>query len=415
MRGYSGDAMRPGPLALISVLSAVIGAAVALAIGAALDWVGPGRTETVVAASPDVTPTEETAPPPRSVAQPLEGRDFEPARIYEARVEGVVTITALFAGAAGSGGQGSGFVVSDDGYVLTASHVITNAGAPEVEPAEIRAAESVFVEFRDGDRVPARVVGWDLFDDVALLRVDPDRHPLAPLPLGDSSQVVVGEPVAAIGSPFGAENSLATGVVSATGRTIPTLTSDYAIVDAIQIDAPINRGNSGGPLFDARGRVIGINAQIRSTSGLAEGVGFAVPINAAKRTMEELIARGKVSYAYIGVRTDDLWPALARELGFDVTRGALLARIVSDGPAEKAGLKGGSRTMTFQGREVMVGGDLIVAVNGRRIEDGSDLVRIVTNTLRPGATAIFTVLRDGRQIEVPLEPDERPAGPAPAG
>jgi len=405
--------MRPGPLALISVLSAVIGAAVALAIGSALDWVGPGRTETVVAASPGFTLTEESIPAPRTAAQPLEGTGFEPAQIYEARAEGVVTITALFAGASGSGGQGSGFVVSDDGHVLTASHVITNAGTEP--PADVRAAEQVFVEFRDGDRVPARVVGWDLFDDVALLKVDPDRHPVAPLPLGDSSQIVVGEPVAAIGSPFGAENSLATGVVSATGRTIPTLTSDYSIVDAIQIDAPINRGNSGGPLFDARGRVIGINAQIRSTSGLAEGVGFAVPINAAKRTMEELIARGEVSYAYIGVRTDDLWPALARELGLDVARGAFLARIVSDGPAEEAGLKGGSGTMTFQGREVTVGGDIIVAVNGQRIADGGDLVRIVTNTLRPGEPAIFTVLRDGERLDVALEPDERPAGPAPAG
>jgi S1-C subfamily serine protease len=405
--------MRPGPLALISVLSAVIGAAVALAIGSVLDWVGPGRTATVVAASPGLTLTGETEPAPRSAAQPLEGTGFEPARIYEARAEGVVTITALFAGTADAGGQGSGFVVSDDGYVLTASHVITNAGA--ARPADVRAAEQVFVEFRDGDRVPARVVGWDLFDDVALLRIDPDRHSVAPLPLGDSSQVVVGEPVAAIGSPFGAENSLATGVVSATGRTIPTLTSDYSIVDAIQIDAPINRGNSGGPLFDARGRVIGINAQIRSTSGLAEGVGFAVPINAARRTMEELIARGKVSYAYIGVRTDDLWPALARELGLDVARGAFLVRIVSESPADKAGLKGGSRTMAFQGREVTVGGDLILAVNGQRVADGSDLVRIVTNTLRPGEPAIFTVLRDGEQLDVALEPEERPAGPASQG
>jgi S1-C subfamily serine protease len=413
VRGYSADAMRPGPLALISVLSAVIGAAVALAIGSALDWVGPGRTETVVAGSPGFTLTEESTPPPRSAAQPLEGTDFEPARIYEARVEGVVTITALFAGAAGSGGQGSGFVVSDDGYVLTASHVITNVGSAPA--GDVRAAENVFVEFRDGDRVPARVVGWDLFDDVALLKVDPDRHPVVPLPLGDSSQVVVGEPVAAIGSPFGAENSLATGVVSATGRTIPTLTSRYSLVDAIQIDAPINRGNSGGPLFDARGRVIGVNAQIRSSSGLAEGVGFAVPINAARRTMEDLIARGKVSYAYIGVSTDDLWPGLARELGLDVARGAFLVEIVSGGPAEKAGLKGGSRTMTFQGQEVIVGGDIVVAVDGQRIEDGSQLVRIVTNTLRPGSPAIFTVLRNGKRLDVALEPAERPAGPAPAG
>jgi 2-alkenal reductase len=405
--------MRPGPLALISVLSAVIGAAVALAIGSALDWVGPGRTETVVAGSPGATLTEESSPPPRSVAQPLEGTDFEPARIYEARVQGVVTITALFADAAGSGGQGSGFVVSDDGYVLTASHVITNVGS--APSADVRAADNVFVEFRDGDRVPARVVGWDLFDDVALLKVDAGRHPVAPLPLGDSSQVVVGEPVAAIGSPFGAENSLATGVVSATGRTIPTLTSRYSLVDAIQIDAPINRGNSGGPLFDARGRVIGVNAQIRSSSGLAEGVGFAVPINAAKRTMEDLIARGKVSYAYIGVSTDDLWPGLSRELGLAVDRGAFLVEIVSGGPAEKAGLKGGSRTMTFQGQEVTVGGDVVVAVDGQRIEDGSELVRIVTNTLRPGRPAIFTILRNGERLDVALEPGDRPAGPAPAG
>jgi 2-alkenal reductase len=406
-------AMRPGPLALISVLSAVIGAAVALSIGAALDWVGPSRTETVASASPGFTLTEEDAPAPRSVAQPLEGTDFDPARIYDARAESVVTIFAFFSGSAASGGQGSGFVVSDDGYVLTASHVITDAGT--VAPADVHAAGEVFVEFRDGDRVPARVVGWDLFDDIGLLKVDPKRHPVAPLPLGDSSQVVVGEPVAAIGSPFGAENSLATGVVSATGRTILSLTSRYSIVDAIQIDAPINRGNSGGPLFDARGRAIGINAQIRSSSGLAEGVGFAVPINSAKRSMEELIARGKVSYAYIGVTTDDLWPGLARELDLSVDRGAFLVEVVSGGPAAKAALKGGSRTMTFQGKEVTVGGDVVVAVNGRRIENGGELVRIVTNTLRPGKTAIFTVLRNGARLDVPLEPTERPAGQAPGG
>jgi 2-alkenal reductase len=391
----------------------VIGAALVVAVGSALDWVGPSRTETVVTSSPGLTLTDEQEPAssPRSTAQPLEGSGFEPARIFDARADGVVTIFAYFAGeanAAGAGGQGSGFVVTDDGYVLTSSHVVTNAGA--VSAPEVRGAQQVFVEFRDGDRVSAKVVGWDLFDDVALLKVDPGRHDVSPVPLGDSSGVVVGEPVAAIGSPFGAENSLATGVVSATGRTIPALTSRYSLVDAIQIDAPINRGNSGGPLFDARGRVIGINAQIRSNSGLSEGVGFAVPINAAKRSLEELTANGKVAYAYVGVRTDDLWPALARRLGLKVSRGALIASVVSDGPSARAGLKGGSRTILFQGQDVTVGGDVVVGLGGRRVRNGDDLVRIVTNDLRPGQSVVFTVARDGRQIDLPVTVGERSAG-----
>jgi 2-alkenal reductase len=410
---YSARAVRPGPLAFVAALSAVIGAALVVAVGSALDWIGPSRTETVAMSSPGLALTDDQeTTPARSAAQPLEGRSgFEPARIFEARADGVVTIFAYFPGLAtdqGAGGQGSGFVVTDDGYVLTNSHVVTNAGA--VSLADVRGAPQVFVEFRDGDRVAARVVGWDLFDDVALLKVDPARHDLAPVPLGNSSAVVVGEPVAAIGSPFGAENSLATGVVSATGRTIPALTSRYSLVDAIQIDAPINRGNSGGPLFDARGRVIGINAQIRSNSGLSEGVGFAVPINAAKRSMEELTATGHVGYAYVGVRTDDLWPALARRLGLQVSRGALIASVVAGGPAQKAGLTGGTRTLLFQGQSVTVGGDVVVGVAGRRVRNGDDLVRIVTNDLRPGQAVVFTVARGDRQVDVPVTTGERSAG-----
>jgi 2-alkenal reductase len=403
--------VRPGPLALIAVLSAVIGAAAVLAVGSALDWIGPSRTKTVATPS-GLTLTDETnSTQARSTAQPLEGTGFEPARIYGARADGVVTIFAFFrADAGGTGGQGSGFVVSDDGYVLTSSHVVTNAGADA--PRDVQAAAQVFVEFRDGDRVAARVIGWDLFDDIALLKVDPERHPLAPLPLGDSSSVLVGEPVAAIGSPFGAENSLATGVVSATGRTIPALTSSFSLVDAIQIDAPINRGNSGGPLFDARGRVIGINAQIRSNSGLSEGVGFAVPINAAKRTMDELIEHGTVAYGYVGVRTDDLWPSLARRLGLTVTRGALIAEVVPDGPADLAGLRGGGKSLTFQGAEISTGGDVVVGVNGVRIRSADELVRIVTNELKPGMEAVFTVIRDNKQLDLPLHVTERPRGPS---
>ena len=218
---------------------------------------------------------------------------------------GVVTIFSVFEnGRAATVSQGSGFVVSGSGLILTNSHVITTAGGT----GNVAPAARVYVEFRDHDRLAARIVGWDVFDDVGVIRVDPAAHPLAPLVLGDSSGVVVGEPVAAIGSPFGNEDSLTVGVVSAVQRSIESLTSDYNLVDAIQVDAPINHGNSGGPLFDARGRVIGINAQIRSASGNAEGVGFAVPIDAARRSMEQLLSSGKVAYAYLGVTTEDLTP-----------------------------------------------------------------------------------------------------------
>jgi S1-C subfamily serine protease len=322
-----------------------------------------------------------------------------------------VTVYALFSTHPNGGAsQGSGFVVSPQGYVLTNSHVITNAGG-DTAGSDARAAQQVFVEFQDGERVPAKVVGFDLFDDVGVLRVEPGRHRLVPLPLGDSASVVVGEPVAAIGSPFGAENSLAVGVVSATERSISALTSDYRLVDAIQTDAPINRGNSGGPLLDARGRVIGINAQIRSSSGNAEGVGFAVPINSAKRSLEQLIETGRVAYAYVGISTDNLTPALARRLGYPISHGAIIVD-VTGAPARAAGLRGGDESMVLNGEEVTVGGDVVVAIAGRPVRSGDDLVRIVTYVLRPRERVTFTIVRDGRRLRVPVTLGERPLDPS---
>jgi 2-alkenal reductase len=395
--------MRLRGLATVAFGSALLGAAAVLLVAWSAGWLhGERRTVVLQETAPAV---EASAPRVRLL---LRGA-FDPAGIYAGRSAGVVTIFSVF----GSGGsttasQGSGFVVSPDGVILTNSHVITTAGEGD---AAARPAGSVYVEFRDRDRVAARIVGWDVFDDVGVIRVDPKAHVLAPLPLGDSSRIVVGEPVAAIGSPFGNENSLAVGVVSATERSIESLTSQYNLVDAIQVDAPINHGNSGGPLFDARGRVIGINAQIRSDTGNAEGVGFAVPINAARRSMEQLLATGKVAYAYVGITSEDLTPGIARRFGYPVRYGAVITSVRPGSPGARAGLRGGSGEGDFNGATFTSGGDVLVAVDGRAVRSASDVVRIVTSRLRPGQTSTFTIFRDGRRRSVQVVLEDRPQNP----
>jgi S1-C subfamily serine protease len=223
---------------------------------------------------------------------------------------------------------------------------------------------------------------------------------------------VVGQPVAAIGSPFGNADSLSVGVVSAIGRSIPSLTSRYDLVDAIQTDAPINHGNSGGPLLDARGRVIGINAQIRSsgTSTGFEGVGFAVPIDSARRSLEQLLAAGTVRYAYVGIKTENLTPSIARRFGYASRSGALIDSIVPGSGAAAAGLRAGTRTVAFQGLGVRVGGDAIVAIDGVKVTDAEDVVRIVASRLAPGESARFTVVRGATRRDVRVKLGERPPG-----
>jgi S1-C subfamily serine protease len=330
---------------------------------------------------------------------------FDPAALYAARSGGVVTIYANL-GADGSS-QGSGFVVNGNGLILTNAHVITNVA----ESRTVRGASAVYVEFSDGDRVRADIVGWDLFSDVAVIRVSGSDHRLSPVPLGNSAQVAVGESVAAIGSPFGQQTSLSVGVVSAIGRSIDSLTSGFAVANAIQVDAPINRGNSGGPLFDAAGRVIGINAQIESTSGNNEGVGFAIPINIARRSLDQLVRTGKVRYAYVGIRTQDVTPGIAREFKLGARRGALVTRVDDGTPAARAGLRGGTRTEVYNGLDVTLGGDVIVAIGKSPVLGTDDVSRIVSTELLPGQTVTFTVLRGGtKRTTVDVTLGQRPAG-----
>jgi S1-C subfamily serine protease len=385
------------------LVAAILGGVVLLALGKATGTL-PRATRTVVIGEPE--PTGDAAPV--VVAKPLEGNGFQPAKIYRSRSSGVVTIFAYF-DAGADGGQGSGFVVSKTGTILTSAHVVTTAG--QGTGGAVQAAHSLYVQFADGDRVPAKVVGYDLYDDVAVIRVDPAQHVVSPVPLGRSDRVVVGEPVAAIGSPFGDAGSLSVGVVSAVKRSIPSLTAAaYDLVDAIQTDAPINHGNSGGPLFNARGQVIGINAQISSSGANAgsEGVGFAVPIDSARRSMEQLLATGRVHYAYVGVSTEDLTPSIARHFGYAATRGALIDSLVPGGPAASAGLKAATKTEAFEGLGVHVGGDAIVSIDGNPVANAEDVVRIVATKLLPGETARFTVVQGKTRRTVSVKLAERP-------
>jgi 2-alkenal reductase len=398
--------MRAGPVAALALIAAAVGGALVLVVAKAGGWLHGSSKTTVVRES---VPTAGDANAPVIAAKPLLGNGFQPAQIFRTRAAGVVTIISYFDAANlpdARAGQGSGFVISKDGLILTSAHVVTTAG----QGGKTTTARTIYVEFADGDRVQATPVGVDLFDDVGVLRVDAKQHALDPVPLGDSARVVVGAPVAAIGSPFGNADSLSVGVVSATRRSIPSLTTKYDLVDAIQTDAPINHGNSGGPLFDARGRVIGINAQIRSSGSSSgfEGVGFAVPIDSARRSLDQILKTGAVRYAYVGIKTEDLTPAIAKRFGYATNRGALVDYVEPGGAAAKAGLKAGTREEVYECVGVRVGGDAIVAIDGVPVGSAQDVVRIVAGRLLPGETARFTVVRGGARRTVPVTLEARP-------
>jgi S1-C subfamily serine protease len=338
---------------------------------------------------------------------------FDPGAIYDRLSPGVVTVISLFGDGLsiledeGEGGQGSGFVIDGEGYIATNAHVVTTDG--EDGPQE---AEDVFVEFPDGNRVPAEIVGHDPNADVALLKVDPQGLSLTPLSLGDSESITVGEPVAAIGSPFGERQSLSIGVISALDRTIRSLTQ-FEIGDAIQTDAAINPGNSGGPLLDAQGRVLGINAQIKSQSGGGEGVGFAIPVDAVRRSLRELREDGRVDYGYLGVETLTIWPQLAERLDLGAETGALVQRVVEDSPADEAGIRAGTDEITFQGQdEIMVGGDLIVGVSGAELTREHDLADEIS-AHSAGDRVELVLMRDGERRTIAVRLGRRPVEATP--
>ncbi len=323
---------------------------------------------------------------------------FDAAEVFREASPGVVTIRSVFEGGAA---EGSGFVLNTDGEIVTNAHVVTDdSTGPRKE------AKAVFVEFPDRNVVAAKILGFDPFADVALLKVEPDGFTLHPLKLGSDADLQVGQPVAAIGSPFGEQQSLSSGIISATDRSVKSLTQ-FQIEGAIQTDASINPGNSGGPLLDAGARVLGINEQIETDSGSNSGVGFAVPISAIKRSIAQLQENGSAEYAYIGVSSQALYPQLAEKLGLDTTFGGLLAEVVSGGPAEKAGLEGGDKKLRFQAGEYRTGGDVILQVEGHDVVLPDDLARFIA-AKKPGEKVALTVLHDGEKKQVEVTLGKRP-------
>ncbi len=325
---------------------------------------------------------DEAAPAPAAASTTPAPAPASPswiADLYEQVAPGVVEITAAgvsgsdpfgpFGPPGGGAAQGSGFVIDEEGTILTNQHVVDGASTLEVM-------------FADGATVEAELVGVDASTDIAVLDVDVPADELTPLPLGGSASVRPGEAVVAIGSPFGLEGSITAGIVSAVGRTMRA-PNGYSIAGSIQTDAPINTGNSGGPLIDAAGSVIGVNAQIESSSGGNEGVGFAIPIDAARRVAEALLAGESVAYPYLGAQLTD-----APSAG-----GAEIAAVQSGSPAEEAGLREG---------------DVVVAVDGRRVRSSGELVAAV-GARDPGDAVTLTVTRDGEDRDVEVTLGTRPS------
>jgi 2-alkenal reductase len=342
-------------------------------------------------------------------APPASG--FDPARIYARESPGVVTVisTGLRDGASSNAaGLGSGFVVSAGGEILTNAHVVTSGSG-----SAIAAAHTVYVRFPDGNQVDAHVVGYDPFADVALLRVDPAGLTLRPLPLGSARTLRVGAPVAAIGSPFGEEQSLSVGVVSATNRSIQSLTG-FATTGAIQTDAAINHGNSGGPLLDAGGRVLGINSQIQSSSGEGSGVGFAVPVDVVKRSLRQLRTGGRARYAFLGVSSRALYPQVATRFKLPTKTGVWVQTVSSGGPAAAAGVRAAGPTERFQEQDWRTGGDIIVGVDGTRVRNDDDLAGALLSH-QPGETVTLDVFRDGKRRSVRVKLASRPLSAPNAG
>jgi 2-alkenal reductase len=322
-------------------------------------------------------------------------RDLEERLVIQAYARVAPAVVCVTARAQLGQCIGSGFVVDREGLVVTNHHVAV-------------AARGLLVSLEDERALPATIVGTDPGSDLALLQVEGLPTGTAPVELGASSTLRVGQRAIAIGNPFGLERTVTAGVISSLGRTLPRLDSRFLVAAVIQTDAAINPGNSGGPLVDSQGRVIGVNTAIRTLTGVNSGVGFAIPVDVLKRVMPEILEFGRYRYPWIGIEGLTITSEMAEELELAVPRGALVFAVVPGGPASKAGLRGGDRDVRIGGVPMRAGGDVVVAIDGAPVHRFDDLINYLALQAAVGDKVTLTVVRDDQYLDVEVTLEERP-------
>ena len=331
------------------------------------------------------------------VAQDNAPKDLSLVEIFEKSEAGVVRINVKRPSTdpRGIGGVGSGFVYDSQGHVITNDHVVENA-------------EKLTVTFLDGRSYKAKVIGQDVFTDLAVIQVNASSDVLQSLPVGDSSKLRVGEPIAAIGNPFGLSGSMSSGIISQVGRLLPSQDRGFQIPDIIQTDAAINPGNSGGPLLNMRGEVVGINTAIQSESGDFAGVGFAIPSKTIQKIIPVLIKNKTYHHPWVGISGRDIDPDLADILHLKDSRGFLIINVLEDSPAKKAGLRGTNETKEVDGIRYQIGGDLVLAVDGKTVRKIDDILIHLQREKTVGDQMVLQILREGKVSDVIIDLEERP-------
>jgi S1-C subfamily serine protease len=382
--------MRSRTTRTVTVTAALVAAA---AVGA-----GGGAATYAALGAEDPTTVVRPAAVQRSQPAASTSESLSVSEIYERTYEGVVEITSMSSQSSPLGGeqqaqgQGSGFVYDAEGHIVTNDHVVSGA-------------ESVSVRFWDGSTYDATVVGTDPSTDLAVIKVDAPAEVLHPLELGDSTQLSVGEGVVALGSPFGLEGTVTSGIVSALNRQM-TSQNNFTISNSIQTDAAINHGNSGGPLVNAAGQVIGVNTQIKSDSGGSDGIGFAIPSSTVSSIVPQIVSDGSVEHAYLGVGVASLSESVAEALG--IPAGAMVTEVRQGTPAAEAGLRAATGSAMADGQSYPTGGDVITAVDDTAVTSGADLQSAI-DAKRPGDTVTITFTRDGTSTTVEVSLGTRPS------